>query len=158
MNWFQQQTRRDQMAVIICAILLSVFLVWIAIIKPLSNAADRANQSNQLTADSLVRVKSLAATLQYYQTSAAKRPRTQQISIQGAVNSSVQAAGLSFTSLVPSANGEEASVRFESANYKNIIQWLHSLENVYDIQIASLNLTAGIQPGQVSVNIRLRKK
>lgn len=157
MKWFQEQSSRDQMAIIICAVLLGVFLLWIAVAKPLSNAADRANQSNQLSADSLVRVKSLAATLQYYQTNAAARPRAQQISIQGAVNASVQAAGLSFSSLVPSANGEEASVRFESANYKNIIQWLHSLENVYDIKIASLNLTAGIQPGQVSVNIRLRK-
>ncbi len=158
MKWFQEQTRRDQIAIIICSVLVGVFLLWIVLIKPLSVAADRANESYQLTAESLARVKTLAASLKYYQTSAATRPRAQQISIQGAVNTSVQSAGLSFTSLVPSANGEEASVRFESASYKNIIQWLHSLESIYDIQIASLNLTAGIQPGQVSVNIRLRKK
>jgi general secretion pathway protein M len=157
MNWFYQQTRRDQIAIVICGVFLAAYLLWMLALKPLSTAADRAASRQQATAASLARVKSLAATLQHHQRSAADRPRTQQVSIANLVDRSTSAIGLRATSMDPSADGRTAAVRFDDAELANVLQWLYDLETNHQVQVEYLSLIAANQPGQVMATVRLSK-
>ncbi|MEX1031859.1 MAG: type II secretion system protein GspM [Cellvibrionaceae bacterium] len=157
MNWFYQQTRRDQIAIVIGGFCLGVYLLWLLALRPLSNAAESSATRYQSTAASLARVKTMAATLQYRQANATNRPQAQSVSIAGLVDRSTNAIGLRATSMDPSSDGQTAAVRFDSAELANILQWLHELETTHQVQIEYLSLNAANQPGQVMATVRLRK-
>lgn len=157
MNWFYQQTRRDQIALAICGFFLAAFLTWLLALKPLSSAAENAANRQQATAASLARVKVLAANLQHHQNSAADQPRQQQVSIANLVDRSTSNIGLRATSMDPSADGESASVRFDNADLANVLQWLHELESDHQVQVEYLSLIAANEPGQVMATVRLSK-
>lgn len=157
MNWFYQQSRRDQIALIICAVFLLIYLLWIAVIKPLNQAAETAVNRKQATAASLARVKVLAATLEEHQRRAAEQPRQEQMSMANLLDSSTRATGLRATSMDPSADGQTASVRFDNANLSSILQWLYELEHTHHVQIDYLSLIAANEPGQVMATVRVRK-
>lgn len=157
MNWFYQQTRRDQIAIAICGVFLAVYVIWLLALKPLANAADNAANRQQATAASLARVKVLAANLQQHQNNAAEQPRRQQVSIANLVDRSTSNIGLRATSMDPSSDGESAAVRFDDADLARVLQWLHELESDHQVQVEYLSLIAANQPGQVMATVRLSK-
>jgi type II secretory pathway component PulM len=157
MNWFYQQTRRDQIAIAICVIFLTGYLLWLLALKPLSSAAENAQNRQAATAASLARVKTLAANLQHQQNTAASQPRSQQVNIANLVDSTTSSIGLRATSMDPSADGQTAAVRFDNADLANVLQWLHDLEYNHQIQIEYLSLIAANQPGQVMATVRVSK-
>jgi general secretion pathway protein M len=157
LKWFYQQSRRDQIALIICALCMSAALLWLAIIKPINTAASDSERRLQTSIATLARVQSLAANLQYFENQQNNRPRQQQISIVGVIDQSSRSAGLSFSSVNPSANGQEATVRFDNAELPAMLQWLYDLENSYQAQIEDLRLNGSTQAGYVSGSVRIRK-
>lgn len=157
MNWFYQQSRRDQIALIICGVFLVVYLLWIAVIKPLDRVADTATNRQQATAASLARVKVLAATLEQHQRLADEQPRQQQVSMANLLDSSIRAIGLRATSMDPSADGQTAAVRFDDVDLANVLQWLYELEHNHQVQIEYLSLIAANEPGHVMATVRVRK-
>ncbi|MCW8195681.1 type II secretion system protein M [Proteobacteria bacterium 005FR1] len=157
MNWFYQQTRRDQIAIAVCAVFVTAFLLWMLALKPLSSAAANAQNRQAATAASLARVKTLAANLQHQQNTAASKPRSQQVSIANLVDRTTSSIGLRATSMDPSADGQTAAVRFDNADLTNVLQWLHDLEYNHQIQIEYLSLIAANKPGQVMATVRVSK-
>lgn len=157
MNWFQQQTRRDQIALLIAGFFLAAYLLWLLALKPLNSAAQNAAHRQEATAAALARVKSLAATLQHYQTTATSRPREQMVNIASLVDRSTSSIGLRANSMDPSADGETASVRFDNADLAKVLQWLYDLESKYQVQVQYLSLIAANEPGQVMATVRLSK-
>ena len=156
-NWLGQQSRRDQIALGVCAICVSLALLWLVIIKPVNNASTSSQQRLQNSAATLARVQSLATDLQYHESQQRSRPRQQQISIVGVIDQSSRTAGLSFSSVNPSANGQEATVRFDNAELAAMLQWLYDLENAYQAKIKDLRLNSSNQAGFVSGSIRIQK-
>lgn len=157
MNWFYQQSRRDQIALIICGAFLLIYLLWLLVIKPLDQAAEQAVNRQQATAASLARVKVLAATLEQHQSRAAEQPRQQQVSLANLLDSSTRAIGLRATSMDPSADGQTAAVRFDDADLSNVLQWLYELEHSHQVQIEYLSLIAANEPGNVMATVRVRR-
>jgi len=157
MNWFRQQSRRDQVALMICGICIALALLWLVLIKPINKAAVDSERRLQNTIATLARVKSLATSLQQFESQQRNRPRQQQISIVGVIDQSSRAVGLSFSSVNPSANGQEATARFDNAELSAMLQWLYDLENTYQTQVADLRLNNSTQAGYVSGSIRLKK-
>ena len=156
-TWFRQQSQRDQLALILCVVCVSLALLWLALIQPVSKAASNSEQRLQNSVATLARVKSLAANLQYYEGQQHNRPQRQQTSIVGVIDQSSRAVGLSFSSVNPSANGEEATVRFENTELSAMLQWLYDLENAHQAQIQDLRLNSSTQAGYVSGSIRIKK-
>ncbi|MGQ9426935.1 type II secretion system protein GspM [Gilvimarinus sp. F26214L] len=157
MNWFYQQTRRDQIAIAICAVVLAIYVLWMFALRPLSRAAENAETRHEATAASLARVKTLAATLQHHQRTASEQPRQQQVSMANLVDRSTSSIGLRATSMDPSADGQSAAVRFDDADLAKVLQWLHDLETNQQVQVEYLSLIAANQPGQVMATVRLNK-
>lgn len=157
MNWFYQQSRRDQMALIICAVCVSLVLLWLVVIQPLGKAAADSEIRLHNSMATLARVKSLATNLQYFQSQQNNGSRQQQISIVSVIDQSSRSAGLNFSSVNPSANGQQATVRFDNAELPGMLQWLYDLENSYQVQIEDLRLNGSNQAGYVSGSIRMQK-
>jgi len=157
-NWFRQQSRRDQIALIICALCVSLALMWGALIDPLNKAANDSARRLDSTIASLARVKSMVASLQYFENQKNNRSRSTQISIVAVVDQSSRAAGLNFSSVNPSANGEQATVRFDDAALASMLQWLYDLETSYQAQIEDLRLNGASQAGLVSGSVRIKKQ
>lgn len=157
MNWFFQQSRRDQIALIICAVCVALYLIWMLGLKPLSKATDQSVRNYENSTASLARVKSLATTLKYHEANAKKSTGSQQINIANLINTSTRANALNFATLNPSRNGQEATVRFDNAKLSSIVQWIYELETTHNVLVQDLNLVAASQPGQAMVTVRLRK-
>lgn len=157
MNWFYQQSRRDQIAIIILGVFLLAWLLWMLVLKPLDRAADNAHNRREATTASLAQVKALAATLQYHQNTAARQPRESRISIASLVDRSTNRIGLRATAMDPSADGQTAAVRFDNAELAKVLQWLYDLEHNHQIQIEYISLNAANEPGQVMATVRLNK-
>ena len=153
---FNQQSRRDQVALSICTMSVLVAILWAGIIQPLGEAASNSERRLQNDVATLARVKSLAANLQYYENNQ-RRPRGQQISIVGVIDRSSRAAGLTYSSANPSGNGQEATVRFDRAPLAAMLQWLYDLENAYQVQIEDLRLSSSAEAGFVSGSVRIKK-
>lgn len=157
MSWFYQQSRRDQIALIVCGVFLLAYLLWIAVVRPLDQAAETAVNRQQATAASLARVKGMVATLQEHQRRAAEQPRQQEVSMANLLDSSTRATGLRATSMDPSADGQTAAIRFDDAELSNVLQWLYELETTHRVQIDYLSLIAANEPGRVMATVRVRK-
>ncbi len=157
MNWFYQQSRRDQIALIVCAVCISIYLVWMLGLKPLAAATKQSKARYEATTTSLANVKSLAATLKYHEENAKASSGAGRISIASLIDTSTKSNGLNFVTLNPSRDGQEATVRFDNANLSSIVQWMYELETVHGTQIEDLNLVAASEPGQVMVTVRLRQ-
>ena len=157
LKWLGQQSRRDQIALIICAICVALALVWLLLVQPIDKAAANSERRLESSMATLARVKELAADLQYHEGQQSNRSRQTQISIVGVIDQSSRSAGLSFSSVNPSANGQEATVRFDTAELAAMLQWLYELENTYQTQIEDLRLNSSTQAGFVSGSIRLKK-
>lgn len=158
LNWFRQQSRRDQIALIVCTVVISLALLWVALIKPLNKATDDSLRRLDSSIATLARVKGLAANLQYYESQQKNKPRSNQVSIVGVIDQSSRAAGLNFSSVNPSSNGDQATVRFDNAALESMLQWLYELESSYQAQIEDLRLNGANQAGFVSGSVRIKKQ
>lgn len=156
-DWFKQQSQRDQIALMICAVCVTLALLWVVLIQPINQAAATSERRLQSSTASLARIKSMVTNLQYFESQQGQRSRGSQISIVGIIDQSSRAVGLSFSSVNPSANGEQATVRFDNAEQASMLQWLYNIENTYSATIEDLRLNSGQQAGYVSGSIRIKK-
>ena len=157
MNWFYQQSRRDQIALLIGATAIIVCGIWLLLLTPLAKATNDYALRYEGAKRSLAQIKALATELQYH------RSTQNQSSSPGRGNNvgelvtrTTSANNLSLTSSVPSGI-DRLSVKFDNAAFADLMQWLYDLEVNNQVQIEQLNLTPSGQPGFVAATIRLRK-
>jgi len=155
--WLRQQSRRDQIALMLCAVCVSLALLWMLLIQPINNATADSKQRLQNSVEILARVKSLASSLQYYEGMLRTQPGSQPISAVRIIDQSSRASELSFSSVNPSANGEEVTVRFDNVDFVAMLQWLYDLENTHQAKILDLRLNNTNQAGYVSGSTRIKK-
>lgn len=156
-DWFQQQSRRDQIALLVLGVSLALYLIWMLGVKPLAAATENSRNQYRAAAESLARVKSMATTLQYHQQNTTENSGAGQVNLAGLINSTTRANSLSFATLNPSRDGNEATVRFDNVPLENIIQWVYQLETTHGAHVKTLNLNAANQPGQVLVTVSISK-
>lgn len=156
MNWFYQQSRRDQIALIIGGTAVLLCAIWLLLLAPLAKATNDYALRYEGAKRSLAEVKSLAAELQYQQSTQNKQANRGRSNIGELVSRVTNANNLSLTSSNPSGI-DRLSVRFDNAPYENLMQWLYELEVDNQVQIEQLTLTSSGQPGFVAATIRLRK-
>ncbi|GAB1258610.1 type II secretion system protein GspM [Aurantivibrio plasticivorans] len=157
MNWFLQQSRRDQIALLILSICVGLYCIWMLGVKPLANAKVQANNRYVAASESVARIKSLAAALKYHESMASEGNAPQDMNIASLIDTTTKANGLSFVTLNPSRNGEEATVRFDNVGLANLVSWLHQLENQYEAVVEDLNMVAGNEAGKVMATVRIKK-
>jgi len=148
-----QFNRREQMTLLLGALLIVLYLVYIAVLSPLKHKRDMLLQVTTSNQQSLGRVQLLASQLE----SLGKAGQANASGdISGLIDASLRDNGMTMSSFIPGAGGE-VRVRIDKVASESLMQWLYDLENKHHIAIRELSITASNDPGQVSVNLRLVK-
>lgn len=150
-----QFNRREQAALLATGLLVVLYILWLAVLSPLNNSRDKLLKTTTSAQQSLGRVQVLARQLELLGQQA-NQANAGSDNLSGLIDSSLRDNGIAMSSFVPGANGE-VRVRIDKAASEPLMQWLYDLESKYHIAIRELSITAGNDPGQVSVNLRLVK-
>lgn len=149
-----QFNRREQMTLLIGALIIAVYLLWLAVLSPLKHKRDLLLQITTSTEQSLGKVQLLAG--QYQVLSQQSNQATIASDISGVIDASLRENGITMTSFTPGAGGE-VRVRIDRIASDLLMQWLYDLEVKYHVNIRELSITASNDPGLVSINLRLVK-
>lgn len=153
-NSLAKFNRREQIALLIGALIVAAYILWLAVLSPLKHKRDLLLQTTTSTQQSLGKVQLLA---RQYEVLAQQSSQVNVSSdISGVIDTSLRENGITMTSFTPGAGGE-ARVRVDKIASDLLMQWLYDLEVRYHIAIRELSITASNDPGLVSVNLRLAK-
>ncbi len=145
--------RHEQMLILGCSVAVLLYLVWLLVLTPIQNKRDQLLSANDASTQTLGRVQIAAAQIQQARNAGANISNE---NINGLIDNSLRANGLSMSGLQPGANGE-VRVRLDRAGYGPLMQWLYEIEFKQGIRVSSLSIAATNDPGQVTVDLRLQK-
>ncbi len=146
--------RREQLMILVCALAVALYLLWLVVLSPIQNKRDQLLAANTASTQALGKVQIMAAQIQQMRSEGAN---TNAGNISGVIDSSLRANGLSMSGFQPGANGE-VRVRLERAAYEPLMQWLYEMEFKQGISVSDLSIAATNDVGQVTVNLRLQKR
>lgn len=153
-EFLSQYNRREQTILLVGALAVLLYLLWMVVISPLQQKRDQQLASNAAASAALGRVEVMALKIDKMRTQDRARNNRDSGNISQLVDRSLRANGLSMSGFQPGTQGE-ARVRLDNVNYAPLMQWLYDLEYKHDVAIRELTMAAGNQPGQVTVTIRL---
>lgn len=149
---FNRYQRGEQMALLALGVVLIVFFVWVLVIAPLHNKRTQLAAMQTAATATLGKVQLMVAQIQQQGATANSGDEN----INGVIDSSLRAAGLSMSSFQPGANGE-VRLRLDRANYANLMQWIYDVEITHSITVKDLSIAATNDIGFVNANFRLQK-
>jgi general secretion pathway protein M len=150
-----QFNRREQTTLLIGAVLVALYLLWIAVLSPLNNKREQLIKTTTSTQQSLGRVQVLARQFEQL-AQQSNQASVAGDNLSGLIDTSLRDNGMTMSSFIPGTNGE-VRVRIDKVASEPLMQWLYDLESKYHIAIRELSITASNDPGQVSINLRLVK-
>jgi general secretion pathway protein M len=150
-----QFNRREQTTLLIGALLVALYLLWIAVLSPLNNKREQLIKTTTSTQQSLGRVQVLARQFEQL-AQQSNQASVAGDNLSGLIDASLRDNGMTMSSFIPGTNGE-VRVRIDKVATEPLMQWLYDLESKYHIAIRELSITASNDPGQVSINLRLVK-
>ncbi len=150
-----QFNRREQTTLLIGALLVALYLLWIAVLSPLNNKREQLIKTTTSTQQSLGRVQVLVRQFEQLAQQSNQSSMAGD-NLSGLIDASLRDNGMTMSSFIPGTNGE-VRVRIDKVATEPLMQWLYDLESKYHIAIRELSITASNDPGQVSINLRLVK-
>lgn len=155
LSTLSQFNRREQTALLIGALLVVLYLLWIAVLSPLNNKRDQLIKATTSAQQSLGSVQVLARQVELLAQQSSQASVAGD-NLSGLIDASLRDNGMTMSSFIPNSNGE-VRVRIDKVASEPLMQWLYDLESKYQIAIRELSITASNDPGQVSINLRLVK-
>lgn len=151
--WFAQLSQRDQLSLVVLAVALVLYALYMFVWSPLDRQRDDLALQNTAIAESRVRVDSMVSQLLALRegggaTTGAKRNLTM------VINESTARLQLPVIRLQPNARGE-IQVRVENATFDGVLHWLHEMEYKEDLLVREVSLTQSGAVGRVNVTVRI---
>ncbi|HBX72130.1 MAG TPA: type II secretion system protein M [Halieaceae bacterium] len=150
--WWVRLTVREQSSVLVLAVAVVVWLLWVALWSPVAAKRDRMVEQNSATAETLVRVDALSALV--LQAREGNTPVRSGSNLAAVVNQSTARYGLSVSRLQPGARGD-LQVRLENARFADLAAWLHQLEMREGLVFAEVAITQAGSAGLVNATVRI---
>ena len=151
-QWFAGLTQREQVSLLIMGLAIALYLVFVVVLSPLSEARDRMEQQNQGVAESLQRVDVLVSQILHLQESGSDSGARRNLT--SLINQSTASHALQVNRLQPNSRGE-VQVRLENAVFDDLIAWLHQMEYNEGLLIREVSVTQAGSSGRVNVTVRL---
>ena len=152
-NWFDQLKQQEQIMVVAGVACLVLYLVLYVGLGSRADKREQMEQANERARETLMNVAELAAR---YKQSGGNGAATQpQMTLSQLVNTTVPRYQLSMKRFQPSSNGD-ASVRFESVSFNQILAWLNDVESSRAVVVKDISVTPGNGSGLVNISVRLR--
>ena len=149
-----QFNRREQLMLLAGGVLITAYILWLAILAPLQNKRDSLLSTTTNTEQSLGKVQVLARQFEVLAQQSSQANEGSDIS--GLIDTSLRENGVTMTSFTPGAGGE-VRVRVDKISAELVMQWLYDLETKYHLAIREFSITSSNDPGLVSINVRLVK-
>ena len=151
---WQAQSSKDQLYLIVGAIVTCVFLLWALLCQPL---IERRNKEVQRTANltrTLTTVESLLSRLQQQVPQSGNTANGSNLA--EIIDTSLRGNNLRMKGFQPGRNGE-VRLYLENAAYKPLIQWLYDLEYNHNLQILELNVAQAQSESILTVSLNVKK-
>ncbi|MDQ2076654.1 type II secretion system protein M [Marinimicrobium sp. ABcell2] len=153
--FLSRYNRREQSILLLGALAVFLYLLWMAVLVPLQDWRTEQIQRNASVQQTLGRVKVLSARLEEYRRTDGGGTRSSG-NLSRLIDSSLRSAGLTMSGFQPGTGGE-ARVRFDQVPYERFMQWLHDMEYRHDISVIDMTMAATNEQGMVTVNIRMQQ-
>ncbi|WP_347332650.1 type II secretion system protein M [Marinimicrobium locisalis] len=154
-DWLSRYNRREQTIMLVGALAVALYILWQAVLVPLSEWREQQVRSNNAVSQSLGRVELLAAQMRKAEQQAQSAARDDS-NISALVDSSLRANNLSMSGFQPGTGGQ-VRVRLDKVPYDRFMQWLHEMEYQHDVSVVDFSMAGASEQGRVTVNIRLQK-
>lgn len=151
-QWFSGLTQREQLSLLIMGLAVALYLVFVLLMAPLSQARDRMALQNLGVAESLQRVDVLVSQILYLRE--AGDGSTSSRNLTSLVNRSTSNYQLQVNRLQPNSRGE-LQVRLENAAFDDLIAWLYQVEYKEGLRVLETSITQAGSAGRVNATIRL---
>lgn len=150
--WFVNLTQREQLSLLVMALAVGLYLLFMVLVAPLDSAREQMAQQNRGVAESLQRVDVLVSQImQQREGGAASGARRNLTSL---INRSTSSYSLQVDRLQPNSRGE-VQVRLENAVFDDLAAWLHQVEYREGLLVREASITQAGSAGRVNATIRL---
>ncbi len=154
-EWWDQNSSRDQLALLALGICFLLFILYMGILKPIQDKRVTQLRNNQSALSSLKNVRDMAAL--WTNRDANQNRGATGGSIVEIVDTSLRAHNLRLSGMQPSGLND-VRLRLDQARFDNLLTWLHEMEVNQGLQIKDLSVATAGEPGMVSVNMRLHRE
>ena len=152
-TWFDSLKRQEQLLLVLAAFLVLLYVVFIVVLKPMSNSVDELQLGNEQAKKTLQTVQNLAQEYKVLQKNAGGKTLGKK-SLTRIIDTSVKKNQLTMKRFQPSSSGD-VQVRFENVVFNHLIAWLYELEHDHAVMIKDLSVSPGSASGLVNVSVRL---
>lgn len=150
-DWFYRFNAREQAYLLAAAIVVALYLMYVAALKPLVTMRDEMAQRNVATQAVLSRVQAMASEIKAVKSSGG---RSRVRNMNQLINVSTNDVGIRPSRIQPNSRGE-TSIRFENVSFSSLLRWLYRMEYGEGIAVKEVSVNQGDGPGLVKVSVRL---
>ena len=147
-QYYASLSSRDQLALKVLALFLSVIILVAGILIPSYQYALSSQEDYRQSVDDLVWMQNNQHRVH------AKAPATRNGSLLSIVNSTAQSARISFKRFEP-VGENNLNLWVENVSFNNMIQWVERLSNQYGIQVTEIAVDRQVSSGTVNARIVL---
>ena len=151
-QWFTGLTQREQLILLIMGLAVALYLAFVIVIAPLSQARDRMVVQNRGVAESLQRVEVLVSQILHLRETGNGSSTNRNLA--SLVNRSTSSYQLQVNRLQPNSRGE-LQVRLENAVFDDLIAWLYQVEYKEGLRVLETSITQAGTVGRVNATVRL---
>ncbi|EEB80262.1 general secretion pathway protein M [marine gamma proteobacterium HTCC2148] len=151
-QWFTGLTQREQLSLLIMGLAVALYLAFVIVIAPLSQARDRMVVQNRGVAESLQRVEVLVSQILHLRETGNGSSTNRNLA--SLVNRSTSSYQLQVNRLQPNSRGE-LQVRLENAVFDDLIAWLYQVEYKEGLRVLETSITQAGTVGRVNATVRL---
>jgi len=151
-EWFAGLNQREQLSVLVLAVALGLYLLYMLIWLPLAERREQLAQQNQGVAGSLQRVDAMVSEILRLRES--EGAGSAQRNLTALVNQSTTRRGLQVNRLQPNSRGD-IQVRLEGAAFDELVAWLDEIENREGLLVTEVAITEGGAAGRVNATVRI---
>lgn len=153
-EWFNAQTQRDQLALMIMTAALVLYGLVAFVLLPVNDARNQMLANNEAAVAQLARVEAKVSQLLELR---ANSEAGQNQNLSSTLSAAAQNAGLVVKRLQPNSRGE-VQVRFESVEFDALLQWLQTIEGNEGLRIVDASLSDAGRSGGVNATLRVREQ
>ena len=150
-EWFNSQSPRDQMAILLLTGFLLVFSVFQFALMPMGENRAQMALNNGAASAQLSRVEAKVSRLLSLRDAGGTG---QNDNLSSTLSAAAQNAGLTVKRLQPNSRGE-VQVRFEGADFDALLQWLQTVEGNEGLRIIDASVSDAGRSGGVNATLRV---
>ena len=153
-SWFSQFNQREQLSLLVLGVALGRYLLYMLVWSPRAGQRDRLENQNRGVAASLQRVDVMVSEVLQLRAEEGGSTGGARRNLTSLINQSTARLQLAVTRLQPNSRGE-IQVRFESAAFDDLLQWLHEMESGEGLLVREASITQAGSSGRVNATVRL---